>query len=283
MAAFILLKTCFLRSLLLTATFRAILAGSFPVERQLALQNADVDATTLQPRNDHVQTSENGSIAIRSDVFHQHIFSNNKNADVAHTTGIRSPGKIAIGTSGDSKAIQTVADENQSSRGKIVNTIKNDRGGNVSIGDASHVAIGDILGSKQRKITQATTNDGVRPAVATENDTVDKKNQVVVRGSVNDAECPTTLNTSSKAKLNQRSECPWKYEIDRNPFRDPQVILQARPLCRRCIGQHSPDTRCETLNEWRTVHIQDGQGQMRRRNLLVNVGSVCTAITLAPG
>ena len=57
-------------------------------------------------------------------------------------------------------------------------------------------------------------------------------------------QCPTVAKTGADVAVNERSTCPWYYEINRDPGRHPEVILNAvTPCTSSCIGR-GDDYQC---------------------------------------
>ena len=50
--------------------------------------------------------------------------------------------------------------------------------------------------------------------------------------------CPTEVKNGADVSVNERSTCPWYYEVNRDPDRHPEVILNAvTPCTSSCIGR----------------------------------------------
>ena len=50
--------------------------------------------------------------------------------------------------------------------------------------------------------------------------------------------CPTEVKKGADLPVNERSTCPWYYEVNRGPDRYPEVILNAvTPCTNSCIGR----------------------------------------------
>ena len=50
--------------------------------------------------------------------------------------------------------------------------------------------------------------------------------------------CPTEVKNGTELLVNERSTCPWYYEVNRDPERYPEIILNAvTPCTNSCIGR----------------------------------------------
>lgn len=99
--------------------------------------------------------------------------------------------------------------------------------------------------------------------------------------------CPKSIPTSGD--VNDRSLCPWYYEINEDPMRYPAVIPEARCKCEYCL--EVTGKKCENVNYnirvlKRSSEICDADGYYQYKEVYVSIRVGCTcagsAITTVP-
>ncbi|KAK3090483.1 hypothetical protein FSP39_012211 [Pinctada imbricata] len=96
--------------------------------------------------------------------------------------------------------------------------------------------------------------------------------------------CPTQLLNKVSAELKDRSLCPWFTVLNRNQFRVPRIIKEARCRCSKCVVPSSDsfagDCQCEQIFEnikvlKRTAKCSNGQFVYRLQVERIPVGCAC--------
>ena len=70
----------------------------------------------------------------------------------------------------------------------------------------------------------------------------------------NTDECPKEMKQGYDLPENEKSNCPWYYEVDHKSTRYPNNILVARTPCFSCIGYDSDYFQCHPITRNITVY-----------------------------
>lgn len=75
--------------------------------------------------------------------------------------------------------------------------------------------------------------------------------------------CPSRILADARAELSDRSLCPWYTIINRDPYRIPKVLLEARCKCNSCVfNPGSPlHTQCLCEQVYQSVRVLSQIGQ----------------------
>lgn len=96
--------------------------------------------------------------------------------------------------------------------------------------------------------------------------------------STNCSECPHRLRHSQHEPQRLRSTCPWVWEENISENRYPRKVINARCICRRCIGSNAR-YQCEPIytrvKVLRVQGCQNGLLQYTNDEEIVSVGCTC--------
>ena len=65
--------------------------------------------------------------------------------------------------------------------------------------------------------------------------------------------CPTSMENTDRASIEDRSTCPYYYVISNDPFRYPVAIAEARCKCMYCFDDSTGDNLCEPVYFPKTI------------------------------
>ena len=93
--------------------------------------------------------------------------------------------------------------------------------------------------------------------------------------------CPQEIKRGNDLSENDKSNCPWYYELNHRSTRYPNNILIARTPCFSCIGYDSDYFQCLTITQNVTVFnkIEDVSGELKyeAEEIEIPVGFTCGA------
>ena len=102
--------------------------------------------------------------------------------------------------------------------------------------------------------------------------------------SRNHGKCPTEMKTGSNLPVNEKSTCPWYYEVSHDGTRYPPDILIAKSNCTTCIGNNG-DFQCHPVV--RTIQVlyekteDSGYVTYEARDISIPIGFTCGSRDMA--